>query len=159
MELLALTLLASILGFYIIVRVISPNSTVTIRSLGVILIIIGLFGTVYSTPALSSNQVEIENIETYEGVQNVKQYNESEYIPIGDSEEIEIVVSQETERIDLLSQQGEKLEVIDRGNNHIEPQELKQHDLIVVEVIDSNGNTIDKGNLTVRTDHENISLR
>lgn len=148
-----------ILLLYTAIRVLQSKKTITIRSIGVILIIIGLFGIILSTPVLSSSQVKIENIEKYQGIEDVKEYNESEYVPIGNNEVLEIVVDQETERIELLNPKGENVETIQRGSNQIESQNLKKYDVVMVKVIDDEGRTIDKGNITVKTSYDNTELR
>lgn len=148
-----------ILLLYIAVKAVQSGVTITVRGIGIALIIIGLSGIIFTPSVLTGSQVQLENIEKYQGIENVREYNESEYIPIGSDEVIEIVVDEETHKVELLSQDGKNLETIRRGRTHIQSQNLKKYDVVVVKVIDHNGETIDRGNLTVRTSYQNTDLQ
>lgn len=148
-----------ILLLYIAVKAVQSGVTITVRGIGIVLIIIGLSGIIFTPSVLTGSQVQLENIEKYQGIENVREYNESEYIPIGSDEVIEVVVDEETHKVELLSQDGKNLETIRRGRTHIQSQKLKKYDVVVVKVIDHNGETIDRGNLTVRTSYQNTDLQ
>lgn len=121
------------------------------KVLGIVLMLIGLLVGTPATTLIYQDSVTLENPETVDGIENIRQYDKSEPVKISEDKTVVVIVDSKVEKIIIQTEDGKELEELERGRNRVNENKISKYDRVILKTVGWNGRIIDSEAIEIKS--------